>query len=577
LLAILQAPSVRAAVFTVTTTNDTGAGSLRQAISDANADTNRDTILFAIAETNVPRIAPVSGLPSLTQPVVIDGTSQSPAGWIQVDGILVGGYGIIIAANDCSIRGLIIHRFNTYNVWIQGPPSLSNNVIRGCRIGTDISGTSTTSVRSYAGIYIAQAANTRIGGTNAGDGNLVSGNDFQISLSQCSGTKIEGNYIGTDWTGMSIVQTNYQLIANGGIFISGFSFNSNTVGGLSTAQRNIIAGQETAFMISSVAAPYGNRVSGNYFGLAADGVTVIGNGTGLRISGGTNLVIGGTEPGAGNVITGNRRMGIIIDGEHEQAVLGNSIYGNENVPIDIGGDGVTPNDPGDLDGGPNYGQNFPVLTAAYQGGLLISGVLNSSPNQTFRIEFFANRPNDCEAELFLGWTNVTTGADSNAPFSVMLPVAIPTNDLVSATATDPIGNTSEISACVPVTPAPDADGDSIADFWEQQYFGGPTNCTASGDDDEDGQSNEDEFFTGTNPLVSNEVFHCVNMDVASGVMVEFPSTSTRGYTLQCSTNPVSGAWVNLVVNQPGTNGSTTLLDTNSASEHRNYRVRVGMP
>src|SRR5947209_1999009 len=73
---ILAAASVTAATFTVTNTNDSGAGSLRQAILDANANPGLDTIAFNIPGAGVQTISPASVLPTITDSVIIDGYSQ---------------------------------------------------------------------------------------------------------------------------------------------------------------------------------------------------------------------------------------------------------------------------------------------------------------------------------------------------------------------------------------------------------------------------------------------------------------------------------------------------------------------
>ena len=108
------------------------------------------------------------------------------------------------------------------------------------------------------------------------------------------------------------------------------------------------------------------------------------------------MTIGGTAAGAGNVIAYNTTDGVrssISSGSAAgNAVSGNSIYSNGNLAIDIANDGVTNNDAGDGDTGPNARQNFPVLTAAVTNGTqaFIGGTLNSTASRSYRIEFFAS-------------------------------------------------------------------------------------------------------------------------------------------------------------------------------------------
>lgn len=146
---------------------------------------------------------------------------------------------------------------------------------------------------------------------------------------------------------------------------------------------------------------------------------------------------------------------VVVAGS-SNAILGNSIFGNSALGIDLGGDGITANDLSDVDGGFNNLQNFPILSAARNFGTttLIEGNLNSSPNMTFRVEFFSNT--NCspfgsgEGHTFLNSTSVTTDAGGNAAISFSHPIAIPAGRLITATATDSGFNTSEFSPCQPV-------------------------------------------------------------------------------------------------------------------------------
>ena len=134
------------------------------------------------------------------------------------------------------------------------------------------------------------------------------------------------------------------------------------------------------------------------------------------------------------------------------SILGNSIFRNGELGIDLGPDGVTGNDDGDGDGGANLLQNFPLITSAV--GNTVSGTLNSAAGRTFRIEIFSNSgvaPCDSsgngEGETFVGTTNVTTDTSGNQSFTVTLATPLPSGAAVTATATDPDGNTSEFSQC----------------------------------------------------------------------------------------------------------------------------------
>jgi hypothetical protein len=158
------------------------------------------------------------------------------------------------------------------------------------------------------------------------------------------------------------------------------------------------------------------------------------------------------------------------------AILGNSIFSNAGLGIDLEFDGdpncVEPNDNCDVDTGPNNLQNYPVVTSVISGGgsTHIQGSLNSAPSTTFRVEFFDNSQCDPfgngEGQTFIGATNVMTDGNCNAPININLPVNVQSGHLVTATATDPNNNTSEFSACTVVqaspTPTPTATATATA-------------------------------------------------------------------------------------------------------------------
>ena len=181
--------------------------------------------------------------------------------------------------------------------------------------------------------------------------------------------------------------------------------------------------------------------------------------------------IGGTALGAGNTIAFNSDRGVKANAGTGNAILGNSIFSNTGLGIDLGGDGVTPNDAADADTGANNLQNFPVLTSAVSGSTIIQGTLNSTASSTqFRLEFFSNTSCDPsgngEGETFLGFTDVTTDGSGNVSFAVTFTATVSTSQFITATATDSNNNTSEFSQCISVagssttrlTPTPEAPG-----------------------------------------------------------------------------------------------------------------------
>lgn len=238
-----------------------------------------------------------------------------------------------------------------------------------------------------------------------------------------------------------------------------------TIGGAAPGAGNIISANGS-YGISSFNTLAGATIQGNLIGTQGDGQTPLGNRfNGIRML--ARSTIGGTGAGEGNVIaynssgfdqqTGTARAGIAIPfdfqgvGPTAVRILGNSIFGNNGLGIDLGADGAPRlNEVGDSDSGPNNFQNFPVLTSARTTptGVSVRGSLNSLPNANYRIEFFGNSEIDPllhgEGRTFLGFTDVTTDAGGNVSFDA--PVAA--GSIITSTATDAAGNTSEFSQAI---------------------------------------------------------------------------------------------------------------------------------
>jgi parallel beta-helix repeat protein len=180
-----------------------------------------------------------------------------------------------------------------------------------------------------------------------------------------------------------------------------------------------------------------------------------GNGSyGVRITNGAFLnQIGGLQTGAANIIAGNSLGGVSIDGSASvgNPVRDNSIYANGGLGIDLGGDGVTANHHDNPGVGPNHLQNFPIISQASSAGanLAISGSLNSAPNATFTLDFYASASGDPsgfgQGQTYLGSTTVTTDASGNASFQTTVPAAPDGENAIAATATAAGGDTSEFS------------------------------------------------------------------------------------------------------------------------------------
>src|SRR6185503_875073 len=227
----------------------------------------------------------------------------------------------------------------------------------------------------------------------------------------------------------------------------------NLIGGTTPGAGNVAAGGEVKMWVSN-----STTVQGNYVGTLADGVTAAGcHDFGVRVEG-SNNVVGGTASGSGNIIAFNDKAGVGVTAGSDNLIFGNSIFGNNGLGIDLGGDiAVTPNDPLDGDNCANHLQNFPTLGAVTNSGisLTIQGTLNSAANTTFNLQFFTNpscNPSGYgEGQTPISTQAVTTDGNGDASYTVSLPLMLPQNQFVTATATDPTNNTSEFSPCRPMT------------------------------------------------------------------------------------------------------------------------------
>jgi parallel beta-helix repeat protein len=202
-----------------------------------------------------------------------------------------------------------------------------------------------------------------------------------------------------------------------------------------------------------------NTISGSPIGIeVADNSIGIINNNSISANATAGVLVKDTASASltGNTITGNG-AGVALTGSGVGiSIAGNAIYGNTGLGIDLGNDGVTLNDPGDADTGPNNLQNFPVLTSAVNAGgsSTVNGTLNSAANSAYTLRFFVNtgcHPSGYgEGAVFIGSTNVMTDGSGNASFTFVPASALAPGLFVTATATDAANNTSEFSQCRPV-------------------------------------------------------------------------------------------------------------------------------
>jgi parallel beta-helix repeat protein len=564
------ATTLVAATVVVTNTNDSGPGSLRQALLDANAAPGDDVIGFDIPGPGPHTITPATPLPpvrpdDLGDPgaVIIDGTTEpdfAGAPVVELSGAVVGssGSGITINSLGCVVRGLIVNGFGTgIEFAVGGDHAVLSGFVEGNYVGTNANGTA--AVGNGTGIAVGlDASGVTVGGTVAAARNVVSGNRFGVGVgSFASQVTVRGNFIGIDATGRKALGNVFQGVVVG-------SGALHQIGGLAPGARNIVSGNGAVGILTFDSGL--NQISGNFVGLDVTGTRALGNGGdgisvpdggavisrnvvsgnggsgvsattssvtevrgnligttrtgkgavgnagrgisffggqtvinnlisgngdhGIFLGGMSNVVrgnrigtditgtaalgnrgsgiytedidnrIGGTGDGEGNVIAFNGGAGVnvatVFDiGFGNNPLLSNAIFSNGGLGIDLGNDGVTPNDACDADTGGNGLQNFPTLTAvaSSSSGTTIQGQLNSTPGTSFLLQFFSSAAPDPsgfgEGARFLGSITVTTDAACNVTFTATLPTAVIPGHFATATATDPTMRTSEFSNALP--------------------------------------------------------------------------------------------------------------------------------
>ena len=382
-----------------------------------------------------------------------------------------------------TLEGNVISGNINQGIPLQGVGTDSNRVA-GNYIGTDPSGTA--AVPNGNGISVALgASNNTIGGTVTAARNIISGNNTSgvvVGAGNAVGNVVQGNFIGLNAAGTGALPN-----ADVGLLISDTP--ANVVGGNVSAAANVISGNTGDGVEVQGSNASGNILQGNLIGENAAGDAVVGNrGAGVRLflSAHDNTI--GGVPGDGNTIVGNGSQGIVIDSNAANNVVqsntiksnggagvavisassgnsirGNSIVSNGDLGIDLGDDGVIPNDNADGDSGPNDLQNFPILNYAVVSGTgtILSGSLNSTPSTTFDIDIYRNPASTGpdpsgfgEGAIYVGSTTVNTDIFGNANFNLTDITGAHTGDTYAATATgsSPPQDTSEFSQDVVAQP-----------------------------------------------------------------------------------------------------------------------------
>jgi parallel beta-helix repeat protein len=408
----------------VKNTNDAGLGSLRQAILDANATAGLDLIEFALPGPNYV-IRPAQPLPVITEPVHISGYSQPgsspntlPEGnnaqiLVTLDGRdNINKSALKIVAGNSIIEGIAI-----FGVQF-GPAILiedkGNNSIYGNRIGTYLDD---DDLKNRVGIEVRNASENTIGGPEPFQANRIIGSlDTGILLEKSNLNTIRKNEISEN-------------------FANGIEMESSD-------QNQIL----------------GNRISNTSYG------------SGIVMSACSGNFIGDGTPDNANTISGNRFLGVHVDDRGVNNLIAiNRIFDNQELGINLTEkpslesgislgfySSVTPNDLApDADEGGNQLQNFPILERADRtdGGLVaLKGRFTSAADTTYRIDVYANAERDSsghgEGQAHMATFSITTNSGGNALIDRVLSAQPGLH--ISATATDPLNNTSEFSPSVPV-------------------------------------------------------------------------------------------------------------------------------
>ena len=540
--------------------------SLREAIWAANNTANidgstPDVINFAIGTGAQTIMVNAGGLPTITDALVLDATTQagySGTPLITLDGTNASGAtaGINVRTNDSTIKGFIIHSFPDEGIEIDGTTGYGdNNIIENNWVGITSAGAAagvgddgilitedadgnvirnnvvgsgasdgilirngsddnwvwgnligladdgiTDRGNTNYGVTIEGGAARNIIGTNAdgtndaAEGNTISGNStggVYVTGVGSDDNEIAGNLIGTDSSGSTLVSnTGNNVNINSGA-------TGTIVGGAQAHAGNVIVGGTDGVTIWA-SGTTGTTVQGNYIGTDTSGTQDWGNsGSGIVVSGGaTETLIGGSDPGEGNVIAFNDRGVATWDPTSDNnTILSNSIYLNDNLGIDHETTGVNANDTDDVDTGSNEGQNYPVITQAELDGtdLTVSGSLDTNGLTTqYRIEFFGAPSGEAdtsngEGRYYLGSILITTDGSGVGSFSgvVLSGVTLGAGDYVTATATRvdnagqigfndllAYGNTSEFAAntaIVNVNSAPTTSNQTVTTNEDSTY------------------------------------------------------------------------------------------------------------
>jgi len=684
LLTTLTSATALADTFVVTTTADSGAGSLRSALVSAGSLAGEDTVTFNLPATQRDPVTGLyvitlqSALPEITDPVVIDGASQadySGAPVIEISGTLAGAAvsGLRISAGDSTVRALAFTDFSADGIRLQ---TRGNNLIQGCHIGLSTRNAADVG-NANNGIEVFNSSANIIGGDTALLRNTIAGNaahGIRIRGTGSSSNQVIGNWIGVSIAGAVGVQNGLTGIlldevdgavigggnlGQGNVIAAAASHGIQVIGGRNTrilgnligllpsgevdasiggagvlledaidaivggpiaGQGNTVAGATLDGISVSGAAATGNVIAGNRIGTSVDGTVELGNGqNGITVSGARSTTVGGLSAGDTNVIAGSGRSGIAIvsgaqsttllrnvvgvssdgardfgntqagievvdssghsigngdpllgntirfNGTHGVVVRGNStgirvsantLFGNAQLGIDLGGDGPTRNDPDDADNGPNTQLNFPVLERVLYGSdqVVVEGIAPAGA----RVEAYLADDDASgfgEGRRFLGaategaptdldgragtYDDPVAGTGSGGRFRFEFSISgLQQNLQFTALAIDANGNTSEFSPTIDGLDLREDDDDDGLDNGEEIDLGtDPFNTDSDGDGIDDGtEVNSDRPTRPLDPDTDNDGL-CDGNNAVSDECASGEDSNNNGSTDPGETNP----------------------------------------
>lgn len=454
-------------VLTVTNTNDSGAGSLRAAVLSANAN-GAGLIGFDIGSGCGPHVITLlTPLPAITGGVIINGSTQPGASLNELEHgnnsvvciVLDGGphsigNGLLVAAGAPASAQLVIDSlaFSGFTNAAANFSGSKGHSLLGSRIGGAISGFDLQP--SNFGVFFGPGvSDTYIGGSDPASRNIIGEaltDGIRIGTDVSANThanSIINNYIGVGWGGGGFTNRGNVWA---GIHVYG---NGNTISG------NVIGynGFDGINVYGSLA--HDNVVEDNFIGVSDDGVAMANASMGVRLDGGAHDNTIRT-----NTIAHNSGTGVRVLSGQGNTIRKNSLFLNTSYGIDLAGGGVTPNDDDGSQPAPDYanrGQNFPVIATAigspHSG--TISGSLTTLPGN-YTIDLYSSSncdgSNYGEGSRWLRGVSITvpsaTSGDQatknfSASFSLPDPQMLSATPVITATATDAAGNTSEFSVC----------------------------------------------------------------------------------------------------------------------------------